>query len=95
MAAGESFREVARRFGLALATVHRHKKHAQQPVDAIAERSEAELSPAPVPNDGPKSRAVNRGPDWIPDPDDFSPLAHSQRRLLEARLRAVRWVGIL
>jgi hypothetical protein len=93
MAAGDSFREVARRFGLALGTVHRHKKHVRHaPVDAIAERSEAERSPEPVPNDSPNSRAVNRGPDWIPDPDDYSPLAHSQRRLLEARRRAGRWV---
>ena len=96
MAAGNSFREVARRFGLAVATAHRHKKHVRHaPVDAIAERSEAERSPTPLPRDSPNSRTVNRGPDWIPDPDDYSPLAHSQRRLLEARRRAGRWVGIV
>ena len=32
MAAGNSLRDIGKRFGLALGTVHRHKKHA--PVDA-------------------------------------------------------------
>ncbi|HTF34960.1 MAG TPA: hypothetical protein VK714_14855 [Myxococcota bacterium] len=81
---GGSFREIGRRFGVALATAHRHAKHARRaavrtleeaPESVLAQRGEAE-------------RAANRGPAWSPRPDDFSPAAHSQRRLLEARRRA-------
>ncbi len=86
LVSGGSFREIGTRFGLALGTIHRHTQHARRAallaqVGAIAERGETE-------------RAANRGPDWTPAADDFSPLAHAQRKLLEARRRPVRWVGV-
>jgi hypothetical protein len=80
MAAGNSFREVGRRFGLALGTVHRHKKHVRHgPVDAIAERSEAERSLAPFPRYTAAERFA----------DPLGVLAAYQRWLLEARRRGV------
>ncbi len=83
---GRSFRDVGRCFGVALGSLHRHKQHGRRvavlaDTGAIAGRGETE-------------RIANRGPDWIPAADDFSPLAHAQRALLEARRRAVRWVGV-
>jgi len=78
MAAGNSFRDVARRFGLALATAHRHKKHVRHaPVDAIAKRSEAERSLAPFPRYTAAERFA----------DPLGVLAAYQRWLFEARRR--------
>jgi len=84
---GGSFRKVGRCFGVALGTIHRHMQHARRPAGL------AQIGTIAGP--GETERAANRGPDWSPDPDDFSPQAHSQRKLLEARRRPVRWVGIV
>jgi len=78
LAAGNSFRAVARRFGLALATAHRHKKHlGHTPLDAIAERSEAERSLASFPRYTPAERFA----------DPLGVLGAYQRWQFEARRR--------
>src|SRR5271169_3825103 len=74
---GGSFREIGKRFGLALGTIHRHAKHVRRHTVRTLESPRGETE-----------QAANRGPNWSPAPDDFSPAAHSQRRLLEARRRA-------
>ncbi|HTF33591.1 MAG TPA: hypothetical protein VK714_07810 [Myxococcota bacterium] len=82
---GGSFREIRRRFGVALGTIHRHVKHTQRAAVRILEEAPEKCGESVLANRS--RRAADSGPAWSPRPDDFSPAAHSQRRLLEARRR--------